>query len=244
MTVKIRRIEQVPTKKVILESIAQNNADRNDDLIDLIKLLDSIEGPYSLLLDAAWGDGKTFFVKSLVEVLRALNKNNNRDPETLSALKGVTDKLNDVKTPYLPFYFNAWENDFAEDPISALFANLAVTFNETGLTKEHPARKCIASIIDASLSVANLPPVASELTKMIAGESLIAAYEKHLQLRERIDELAEKSKLEIADKLVIIIDELDRCRPDFAVRLLEQTKALFQNENIRGFGSLCDKGLA
>lgn len=232
MTVKTRRIEQVPTKEVILESIAQNNADRNDDLIDLIKLLDSIEGPYSLLLDAAWGDGKTFFVKSLVEVLRALNKNNNRDPETLSALKGVTDKLNDVKTPYLPFYFNAWENDFAEDPISALFANLAVTFNETGLTKEHPARKCIASIIDASLSVANLPPVASELTKMIAGESLIAAYEKHLQLRERIDELAEKSKLEIADKLVIIIDELDRCRPDFAVRLLEQTKALFQNENI------------
>ena len=165
MTVKTRRIEQVPTKEVILESIAQNNADRNDDLIDLIKLLDSIEGPYSLLLDAAWGDGKTFFVKSLVEVLRALNKNNNRDPETLSALKGVTDKLNDVKTPYLPFYFNAWENDFAEDPISALFANLAVTFNETGLTKEHPARKCIASIIDASLSVANLPPVASELTK-------------------------------------------------------------------------------
>ena len=80
MTVKIRRIEQVPTKKVILESIAQNNADRNDDLIDLIKLLDSIEGPYSLLLDAAWGDGKTFFVKSLVEVLRSLNKNNNRVP--------------------------------------------------------------------------------------------------------------------------------------------------------------------
>lgn len=35
-----------------------------------------------------------------------------------------------------------------------------------------------------------------------------------------------------ANPLVVIIDELDRCRPDFAVRTLERIKHLFEVENV------------
>jgi hypothetical protein len=38
--------------------------------------------------------------------------------------------------------------------------------------------------------------------------------------------------VEVAKKLVVFIDELDRCRTDFAVRLLEQTKRLFNSDRV------------
>lgn len=59
----VKRLEKVLTQDAIAESIEQNTAGRNEDLIGLVRILDSIEGPYSLLLDAQWGDGKTFFCK-------------------------------------------------------------------------------------------------------------------------------------------------------------------------------------
>jgi len=69
----LKRLEVAPTPEAVADSIANDTAGRNDELVDIVKLIESIEGPYSLLLDAPWGDGKTFFVRSLEEVLKTLN---------------------------------------------------------------------------------------------------------------------------------------------------------------------------
>lgn len=228
----MKRLEVVPTLEAIADSIANNTAGRNDELVDLVKLIDSIDGPYSLLLDAPWGDGKTFFVRALEEVLKATNPQITPNGQHDRRLDQVIDRLEDIETPFLPFYFNAWENDFADDPISALFANMAVAFDAQGLTVAHSARKTIAAIVDAALAAAPIPVRISGIEEAITGSSLISAYEERAQLRSLIDDLAENCIKEVANKLVIIIDELDRCRPDFAVRLLEQTKSLFQSEKI------------
>lgn len=232
----MKRLDNPPNPDAIASSIENDIADRNDELVDFVKVLDAIEGPYALLLDAPWGDGKTFFARSVEEVLKALNPQitpaGQRDPR----LNDVTQELADVKTPYLPFYFNAWENDFADDPISALFANMAVAFSAENLAVTRSSRKIIASIIDAALAaIPATKALSGQVTNVsdaLAGESLIEVYEKRAKLRSLINELAEDSIKGVAGKLVIIIDELDRCRPDFAVRLLEQTKSLFQSENI------------
>ncbi len=48
----------------------------------------------------------------------------------------------------------------------------------------------------------------------------------------KLTELIKSNLPKIADRAVIFIDELDRCRPEFAIKVLEQTKTLFQQENI------------
>lgn len=70
------------------------------------------------------------------------------------------------------------------------------------------------------------------MLEKLRGSSIIEEYENKTLLRGRIRELTETGIEGVANKLVIFIDELDRCRPDFAVRLLEQTKRLFNSDRV------------
>lgn len=227
----MRRLESVPTPTSIEESVEKDAAQRNDEVVWFIEMLDRIEGPYCIALDAPWGDGKTYFVRTVEHILKAKNPNIKEVAESES-LKPVTAKLEGVDCPYLPFYFNAWENDFADDPITALFACMASEFRRSEATKVRSTGEAATKIVDVMLSVTPLSLRISDAAEALKGEDLVAAYGKRVEIRSRIDDLAEQGMIEVANKLVIFIDELDRCRPDFSVRLLEQVKTLFQSENI------------
>ena len=64
----------------------------------LTNLVDNLDGPCVLAVDAAWGAGKTTFVKMWAQYLQS---------------KGF---------PVVEF--NAWETDFSEDPFAALSSDL------------------------------------------------------------------------------------------------------------------------
>lgn len=144
----------------------------------------------------------------------------------------MVKELANIETSFLPFYFNAWENDYVEDPVIALLSNMASSFDQESSVKERLPEKCITSVIDAALAISPFSIRTSEVAEAFSGDNLVKSYTKRRSLRMKINELAEESIVEVANKLVIFIDELDRCRPDFAVRLLEQTKSLFQSKDI------------
>ena len=119
---------------------------------------------------------------------------------------------------------NAWENDY-RDPLEPLLGAVKELFGEEG--------KWLDWARDVTKSL--LPSVVGSTIPVPGGKDL----SKHL-----IDRLTQKSALEkireglksVASKcdkhLVIIIDELDRCKPSHAVQLLEWVKHAFSVDGV------------
>lgn len=166
----MKRLEVAPTPDTIERSIESNVSGRNEDIVQFVELLNTIQGPYTIMLDASWGEGKTFFIRSLEYVLTVLNQNIQTDAADSSKLEPVLSRLNEIETPFLPFYFNAWDNDCVDDPIVALLANMAVSFNRMEYTKDVPFSNCIATVLDSALTVASATVRVKEMTNALKGE--------------------------------------------------------------------------
>lgn len=52
------------------------------------------------------------------------------------------------------------------------------------------------------------------------------------EIREEVKRILDEAIVEQAQKLVIFIDELDRCRPSFALEMLERLKHYFDDDRI------------
>lgn len=187
----------------------------------LTHLIGSVEGPCVLAIDAAWGTGKTTFIRMWSQYLR--NKN------------------------FPVIEFNAWENDFAGDPFVALSAELTDGFREyvdesLAEKMQNVASEVLQWIvpgairgITASTPLGGLGEIFASyaeerLAKYQATKDSVKAFKK--SLKEIACELMKPRDGQPGRPLVVIIDELDRCRPSYAVELLEVAKHLFAVDNI------------
>ncbi|EWH10362.1 KAP P-loop domain-containing protein [Cellulophaga geojensis KL-A] len=188
----------------------------------LTNIIQSYSNGFVLALNNKWGAGKTTFVKMWEQDL----KNNE----------------------YQTLYFNAWENDFENNPLTALMGelkSLTTTKTEPGfkktLKKASSLTKNIAPIIakaiaDRYIDTEGIKDAIVGVTKGLSDvfENEVIEYAKkkksvsdfRLSLSEFI---ANTNK---GKPLIFIIDELDRCRPDYAVSILEQIKHFFSVPNI------------
>lgn len=187
----------------------------------LTHLIGSVEGPCVLAIDAAWGTGKTTFIRMWSQYLR------NKD--------------------FLVIEFNAWENDFAGAPFVALSAELTDGFRE--YVDESLAEKMqnvasdvlqwivpgairgiTASTLLGGLGESFATYTEERLSKYQETKDSVKAFKK--SLKEIACELMKPRDGQPGRPLVVIIDELDRCRPSYAVELLEVAKHLFAVDNI------------
>lgn len=234
----MRRIDQDPSDELILETLRNDSVGRNSDVARFINLIQSIKGSYSIFLDASWGEGKTFFVKSVEAVLKSRNSFlKDPDTETFDALPGgnILDKQPE---PYLPFYFNAWENDHYGDPLCPLLADMASQYDFDTKTDTASFSVKAVTIIDMISGIASLGAMGggqtglSDALNTLKGKDLLDQFKERKELRSKFDELIESVLPKYASKMILFIDELDRCNPLFSIRLLEQTKRLFANDNV------------
>lgn len=212
------------TDREIQEKLEKDSIGRNEQLMVLIKLLNSFNENRVLLLNGEWGSGKTVFIKQL----KLINENNDINFSD-KVFKNSNDAINEFKARYSVYYFNSWENDFLKDPLQALLYRLIVDFYSGTLS----------SLGDKAMSKVKLTNLVKKLTKDIVS---IDEKTKKEELVKEIKEIVDRGQLvnDFLDGYVIkndnrslfIIDELDRCKPSFAVELLEIIKHYFHHKNI------------
>ena len=96
-------------------------------------------------------------------------------------------------------------------------------------------RSAIFSALDASKELGELKDVLVDAVGETANEAFKSAEKMKADMEEfrsRLEELAEKHKQDFDFPLLFLVDELDRCRPDFALMFLETIKHLFDTPGV------------
>lgn len=181
----------------------------------LTRIIGGQEAPFVISIDGRWGTGKTFLLKRWRQDLE------NQDWQAI--------------------YYNAWEDDFAGDPLISVTGQLAEHLKKGSLwAKARKLGRLVAPFAQAVASTASIAATGVPITHVRrprqAPPNHLADYlEKRAakdELKKHLAELAADVRKETGQPLVFIIDELDRCRPTFAIELLERVKHIFDVPNI------------
>ena len=209
------------TIKVILE---KDYIDRNKYLNSFINILDKVKESKIIALDGDWGSGKTWFVKSLEYLMNEDIdfKTNNID----------IDILNSVKDNYMTFYYNAWENDDAQSAMLSLMYKLV---NDSCMEKDKDSKGPIPRILNTVIKYATAGAV--DVKNDLFGEQwtnkqITDSIKTSEKIKESFKELIDSLLVENKNKILIIIDEIDRCKPTFAIDLIENIKHFYDDDRI------------
>lgn len=204
--------------------------DRKESAEVLTEFVLSSNDPMVVCIDAPWGQGKTTFLRMWEQHL----------------------KDNSVPT----LYFNAWENDFTDDAFVSLIGEIGSaiesfgTQENEGKAKEYyeKAKKAGLGLVKRSIPVAAKVATAGALDLDKITEQALSAFAESVAndqiekyenakktlgvFRQHLSDFAESVSNEEGKPLVFIIDELDRCRPNFSIEILEKAKHFFNVPNI------------
>lgn len=185
---------------------------------------------YTVALNGDWGSGKTFFVKQIKMILDAYNSQSNMAAGQRTA---VQQCYGDASCPnsYATVYYDAWAFDNHDDPIlSLVYAALKSGCGEEPEGKGNSLIEAAVRVIDV-IKGTNLAEI-YEAFKNHQPEKLTAEIEKAEDIKDSIRAFIDTLIQEKGNRLIIFIDELDRCKPDYAIRLLERIKHYFDDERI------------
>lgn len=199
---------------------------REPEIRNLTVLLQHVNPPFVLAVNARWGAGKTTFINRWAAHLRREN--------------------------FLVLNFNAWTTDFSEDPLVAFLGEMNqglsgyLTQNDKRKEVWEKCKKAGGALVRRGIPLAVRIGTGglfggNELIRDEAMEAVgeaatdaVNAYEKTKSAIDEFKLLLTKALADATEQtpLVIFVDELDRCRPTYAIQLLERIKHLFDQAGV------------
>ena len=162
------------------------------------------KGAYTVSLNAKFGNGKTTFLKMFESFIKE-QKN------------------------YNVLFINAWESDFYKEPIVTILSEFTYLM-ETIKIDAKKIKEILGSIVNQSILSKTGFNLKNMKNSIKIGEKLFNDFKDRKEMVTKIKEAVEEHTKD--KKLFIIVDELDRARPDYAVHFLEDMKHFFDIENI------------
>lgn len=216
---------RVVDQAFVQELLSRNYIGRNTQLATLIRLINSLNGNQILAVDGAWGSGKTVFVKQLDLLCDADDL-----PQSIPDIK--RDDIDALRNTYTSIYYNAWENDYFEDALESILYNLVAKIDKTrgGLT-ENSQKKGLSKVKLAEFTK-NITRDLIDPNGKTGDELSTSEIRKIVDRKDRITSNLQKLIKKTDKRILFIIDELDRCSPAFAVKVLETIKHYFEIDGI------------
>ncbi|XBD41619.1 P-loop NTPase fold protein [Acinetobacter thermotolerans] len=204
--------------------------------IQLTNYVDRLQCGAVLALDARWGEGKTWFVRHWKKHLEGENHN------VIYLDAFANDYLDDPFLTIAAEISQAFRNsdeisepdieDFNSKTASVLISLAAVIPMIAAKAGMHwiglgGAGEAIQEVYNQGKDVFD---VASDEIASKIKEQIEKKIENHHIEKQTIQDFKEELSIlaaKLEKPLVFIIDELDRCRPDFSIRLIERIKHFF-----------------
>ncbi|SMN00813.1 Putative phage protein [uncultured Candidatus Thioglobus sp.] len=197
--------------------------DREETIKDLSHLITADTQPFVLSVNADWGAGKTTFIK---------------------LWQAYLTKEKQVKS----IYFSAWEDDFTSDPLIAILGELDTYIEKNNSNLKGKFEKVIKDVLVVTLKGMATKFIGDEGVNVLekSATTLIGNYQKEkdtlAEFKESIAEILQE--IDKDKPFIIFIDELDRCRPLYAIECLERIKHIFGIERLVFVLSIDKKNLA
>ncbi len=217
---------------------------------NIIRLLTSDIDLSPMVIDGGWGTGKTEFCQKLIRLMQ--QKHSDYQPVYIDAFR--SDHSGEPLLALLAEIIKTCTpEDTGEQPSeqrkdltkeiakAAGFVMRTVAKAAVGhVLKQNTAdlAEGLQQIINDGQDADSLAETVTDAAATIASHTIDAAVEA--LLKEQIE--AEKNletlraclkRLAAAKPIILFIDELDRCRPDYAVDMLEVIKHVFDVENVK-----------
>lgn len=192
-----------------------------EGIINTIRNQNKHEGALTISIDAPWGIGKTTFISMLNNLIK---KNS---------------------FGWWTVYYDAWENDMTNDPFTSLIFQICGQCSRQAPSEDdkNKIKNYAKGISSAVAGVLDIIPntytqmagkgftLINDIFKAKDGESITDDYirfEEHKKaLHDNLTAMARN-----CNKIIVYIDELDRCKPTFAVHVLETIKHYFDIDNM------------
>ena len=204
----------------------QDKIGREDFVNKICGLVDSLgkDKNFSMAINGAWGSGKTF------------------------VLDMIEEKLSE-RQEYIVIKYDAWENNFYPDPLIAILSCVIDGIDEKLYLLDRKKERAMKAAKSGVNTLAKVSAKIEKLQTVIEGIKNIIkifhnpidtaalgdfkSYQKLLKTtKEILNEITQAGEYrEKQTKLVILVDEIDRCLPDEQLKILERLHHLFDVKN-------------